>query len=30
MFLVDRQGRIREKFVGFRPGAVEKSLTEFL
>ena len=30
MFLVDRQGRIREKFVGFRPGAVEKSLAEFL
>lgn len=30
MFLVDRQGRIKEKFVGFRPGAVEKSLIEFL
>jgi peroxiredoxin len=30
MFLVDRQGKIREKFVGFKPGAVEKSLTEFL
>jgi peroxiredoxin len=30
MFLVDRQGKIREIFVGFKPGAIEKSLTQFL
>ncbi|MCP4666769.1 MAG: TlpA family protein disulfide reductase [Deltaproteobacteria bacterium] len=30
MFLVDRQGKIRERFVGFRPGALEKSLNGFL
>lgn len=30
LFLVDRQGKIRAKFVGFRPDAVEKSLVELL
>jgi peroxiredoxin len=26
MFLIDRNGKIRKKFVGFRPGAIEESL----
>ena len=26
MFVIDREGKIREKHVGFRPGAIEKSL----
>lgn len=30
MFLIDRDGRIRGKFVGYEPGALEKSLSEIL
>ena len=30
MFIIDREGRIREKFVGFQPGTVEKTLLEIL
>jgi hypothetical protein len=27
MFLIDREGRIRDKLVGFKAGALEKALT---
>jgi len=30
IFIVDREGSIRNKFVGFEPGAVEKTLLEVL
>jgi peroxiredoxin len=30
MFVIDRLGRIRDKLVGFRPGALEKSVSEIL
>ena len=30
MFVIDRDGKIREKLVGFRPGALEKSVSEIL
>ncbi len=30
MFVIDREGRIRDKLVGFRPGAVEKALKSVL
>ena len=30
MFVVDRDGKIRDKLVGFRPGALEKSVSEIL
>jgi peroxiredoxin len=30
MFLIDREGRIHEKFVGFEPGAVERSLAKLV
>ena len=30
MFLVDREGKVRDKIVGFRPGALEKSLENIL
>ena len=30
MFVIDRDGKIRDKLVGFRPGALEKSVSEFL
>lgn len=29
-FLIDRNGRIHQKFVGFEPGAIEKSLVKLL
>ncbi len=30
MFVIDRDGKIRDKLVGFRPGALEKSVSEIL
>ncbi len=30
MFLIDRQGKITEKKVGFVPGSVEKSIKKLL
>jgi peroxiredoxin len=30
MFVIDRDGMIRDKLVGFRPGALEKSVNEIL
>jgi hypothetical protein len=30
MFLIDRQGMIAEKKVGFAPGSVEKSIKKLL
>ena len=30
MFLIDRKGKIRDKIVGFVPGALEKALKGFL
>ena len=30
MFVIDRDGKIRDKLVGFRPGALEKSVNEIL
>ena len=30
MFVIDRDGRIKDKFVGFRPGAIEQSLADIL
>lgn len=30
MFIIDREGKIRGKFVGFRPGALEKALKGIL
>lgn len=30
MFLIDRDGRIKDKFVGYDPGALEESLSEIL
>ncbi|MBW1818722.1 MAG: TlpA family protein disulfide reductase [Deltaproteobacteria bacterium] len=30
MFLIDREGRIQDKFVGFEPGAVEKSAAKLV
>ena len=30
MFVVDRKGRIRDKIVGYQPGALEKSLDRLL
>lgn len=30
LFLIDRQGKVFDKFVGFEPGAVEKSLAKLL
>ncbi|MBK5100870.1 MAG: TlpA family protein disulfide reductase [Desulfobacteraceae bacterium] len=30
MFIIDREGKIRGKFVGFRPGALEKALKRVL
>lgn len=30
MFIIDREGKIRDKLVGFRPGTLEKSVGEIL
>lgn len=30
MFVIDREGKVREKIVGFVPNAVEKSVAELL
>ena len=30
MFVIDRKGKIRDKLVGFKPNAVEKSLNEVI
>ena len=30
LFVIDREGRIKDKIVGFRPGAVEASITKVL
>ena len=30
MFVIDREGKIRDKLVGFKPNAVEKSLNEVI
>jgi peroxiredoxin len=30
MFVIDRDGKIRDKLVGFIPGALEKSVSEIL
>jgi cytochrome c biogenesis protein CcmG/thiol:disulfide interchange protein DsbE len=30
MFLIDREGKVRDRFVGFRPGIVEKSVQGLL
>ena len=30
MFVIDREGKIRDKLVGFKPNAVEKSLNEVM
>ena len=30
MFLIDGDGRIRDKFVGFEPGAVERSVSRII
>jgi peroxiredoxin len=30
LFVIDREGKIREKIVGFQPGAVKKSLSKLI
>jgi cytochrome c biogenesis protein CcmG/thiol:disulfide interchange protein DsbE len=30
MFLIDREGKVRDRFVGFKPGVVEKSVQSLL
>ena len=30
MFIIDRNGKIRDKLVGFRPGVIEKSVSRIL
>jgi hypothetical protein len=30
MFLIDREGKVRDRFVGFKPGIVEKSVQGLL
>jgi peroxiredoxin len=30
MFIIDRNGKIRDKLVGFRPGVIEKSVSKIL
>jgi len=30
LFVIDREGKVRDRFVGFKPGAVEKSIQSLL
>jgi len=30
LFVIDREGKVRDRFVGFKPGAVEKSVQSLL